>query len=199
MAQGFWQTLVTLQAPGTAITAAARTSMTAGSTQGRYTLPGNAIKSPGDMIKLEARGIISCVVTTPGTARFDLAFGTTLGTALFDTTAMPLNIVARTSVPWRLEMVATATAVGTASSWVWDGEWLSEAMINTALQATGPGPGGTRVPYSGTAAGASNVVSASGFNTTVSNILDLNFTQTVATGSITLQQMSLSLLTATGF
>jgi hypothetical protein len=199
MAQGFWQTLVTLQAPGTAITAAARTSMSVGSTQGRYTLPGNAIKAPGDMIKLEARGIISCVVTTPGTARFDLAYGTTLGTALFDTTAMPLNIVARTSVPWRLEMVATATAVGTASSWVWDGEWISEAMINTALQATGPGPGGTRVPYSGTATGASNVVSASGFNTTVSNILDLNFTQTVATGSIQLQQMSLSLLTATGF
>lgn len=201
MAQGFWQTLVTLAAPGTAVTAAARTSMTAGttSTAGRFTLPGNAIKYTGDMIKLEARGIISCVVTTPGTARFDLAYGTTLGTALFDTTAMPLNIVARTSVPWRLEMVATCTVPGVTSSWVWDGEWISEAMINTALQATGPGPGGTRVPYSGTATGASNVVSGSAFNTTVSNILDLNFTQTVATGSITLQQMSLSLLTATGF
>jgi hypothetical protein len=201
MAQGFWQTLVTLSTPGTAITAAARTSMTAGgaATAGRFTLPGNAIKYAGDMIKLEARGIISCVVTTPGTALFDLAYGTTLGTALFSTAAMPLNIVARTSVPWRLEMVATCTTPGIASSWVWDGEWISEAMINTALQATGPGPGGTRVPYSGTAAGASNVVSASGFNTTVSNILDLNFTQTVATGSITLQQMMISLMTATGF
>jgi len=201
MAQGFWQTLVTLPASGTAVTAAARTSLTGGTnaTAGRFTLPGNAIKYVGDMIKLEARGIISCVVTTPGTARFDLAFGASLGTALFDTQAMPLNIVARTSVPWRLEMVATCTQVGTASSWVWDGEWISEAMINTALQATGPGPGGTRVPYSGTASGASNVVSSSSFNTTVSNILDLNFTQTVATGSITLQQMMISLLTATGF
>jgi hypothetical protein len=199
MSQGFVNTLVTLQAAGTAITAATRTSMTVGSTQGRFTIPANMIKQPGDQIRLDARGIISCVVTTPGTARFDFAFGTTLGTALFDTQAMPLNIVARTSVPWRLEIVATATAVGTTSSWLWDGEWLSEAMINTALQATGPGPGGTRVPYSGTATGASNVVTASGFNTTVSNIIDLNFTQTVTTGSITLQQMSLSLLTATGF
>lgn len=201
MAQGFRQTLVTLQTPGTAITAAARTSMTAGNnaTAARFTIPGNYIKYPGDILELDARGIISCVVTTPGTARFDFAFGTTLGTALFDTTAMPLNIVARTSVPWRLNIRATCTQVGATSNWVWDGEWLSEAMINTALQATGPGPGGTRVPYSGTATGASNVVSASGFNTTVSNIIDLNFTQTAATGSITLQQMALYLETTTGF
>jgi hypothetical protein len=201
MAQGFPLTLATLQVPGTAITAAARTSMTAGNnaTGARFTIPGNLIKYPGDMIEIDARGIISCVVTTPGTARFDFAYGATLGTALFDTTAMPLNIVARTSVPWRLTLRATCTQVGVTSNWVWDGEWLSEAMINTALQATGPGPGGTRVPYSGTAAGASNVVSASGFNTTVSNIVDLNFTQTVTTGSIQLQQMILSYLCNTGF
>ena len=201
MAQGFPLTLATLQASGTAITAAARTSMTAGATAtaGRFTIPANMIKYPGDVIMLDARGIISNVVTTPGTARFDLAYGTTLGTALFDTTAIPLNIVARTSVPWRLTILATCQAPGVTSNWVWDGEFLSENVINVALQATGPGPGGTRVPYSGTATGASNIVSASGFNTTVSNIVDLNFTQTAATGSITLQQMTLSLLTATGF
>lgn len=199
MALGFRQTLTTLQASGGAITAAARTSMTASSGQARFTIPANAIKYPGDMIKLYAAGIISCVVTTPGTARFDFAFGTTLGTALFDTQAMPLNIVARTSVPWELEITATCQGVGTTSNWVWNGHWISEAMINTALQATGPGPGGTSVPYSGTATGASNIVSAAAFNTTVSNIVDLNFTQTVTTGSITLQQMILTLETATGF
>lgn len=199
MALGFSLTLVTLQASGGAITAATRTSMTASSTQGRFTIPANQIKYPGDMIKVYAAGIISCVVTTPGTARFDFAFGTSLGTALFDTQAMPLNIVARTSVPWELEMTATATAVGTTSSWLWNGHWISEAMINTALQATGPGPGGTEVPYSGTATGASNVVTASAFNTTVSNIVDLNFTQTVTTGSLTMQQMKISVESATGF
>jgi hypothetical protein len=201
MAQGFRLILDSLQTPGTAVTAAARTSLTAGgvATASRFTIPGGMIKYPGDIIEVIASGIISCVVTTPGTARFDLAFGTTLGTALFDTQAMPLNIVARTNVLWSLRLRATCTAPGITSNWVWDGEWLSEAMINTALQATGPGPGGTKVPYSGTATGASNVVSASTFNTTVSNIMDLNFTQTVATGSITLQQMDLSLITATGF
>jgi len=95
MSQGFVNTLVSLQTPGTAITAAARTSMTAGNnaTAARFTIPGNFIKQAGDMIELDARGIISCVVTTPGTARFDFAYGATLGTALFDTTAMPLNIM----------------------------------------------------------------------------------------------------------
>jgi hypothetical protein len=200
MAQGFWQTLATLQVPGTALTAAARASMTQGAnaTAARYTLPGNYIKTAGDMLRVEARGIISCVITTPGTARFDLNFG---GTALFDTQAMPLNTVARTSVTWSLELVATCTVPGATSSWVWDGIFLSEAFVGTALQSsvTGPGPGGTKVPWSGTATGASNVVSASSFNTTVSNLLDLDFTQTVATGSVTLQQYSLSLLTSTGF
>jgi hypothetical protein len=196
MAQGFWKTLVTLPAPGTALTAAARASLTQGTTatQARYTLPGNELKYVGDMIRVEATGIISCVVTTPGTARFDLSMG---GTAIMDTQAMVLNIVARTNVPWYLTMLGTLTTVGTTAVLTWAGSWLSEAMINTALQATGPGPGGTMVPYSGTATGASTASAA--FNATISNLLDLNFTQTVTTGSITMQQMNISVLTATGF
>lgn len=196
MALGFWQTLATLPAPGTALTAAARASLTQGTnaTAGRFTLPANALKTLGDQIKVYATGVISCVVTTPGTARFDLSMA---GTAKLDTQAMPLNIVARTSVPWILDMVGSLSAVGTAAVLTWAGEWKSEAMINTALQATGPGPGGTVVPYSGTATGASTA--SASFDSTISQLLDLNFTQTVATGSITLQQMNISLLTATGF
>lgn len=194
MASGFWQTLNTLQASGGAITAAARTSMTASSTQGRFTLPANALKNLGDMIKVQATGIISCVVATPGTARFDLAMDTT---AKLDTAAVPLNIVARTNTPWFLDMTGTLTTVGTSAVLTWAGYLLSDALINTALQATGPGPGGTILPYSGTATGASTA--GTSFDSTVSHLLDLYFTQTVATGSCTLQQMNIALLTATGF
>lgn len=196
MAIGLWQTLATLPAPGTALTAAARASMTQGTnaTAARYTLKSNELKTLGDQFRCEASGIISCVVTTPGTARFDISMG---GTAKMDTTAMPLNIVARTNVTWKLIITGTLTTVGTAAVLTWDGDWFSEAMINTALQATGPGPGGTRVPYSGTATGASTA--STSFDSTVNNVLDLNFTQTVATGSITLQQLNWSILTATGF
>lgn len=196
MSRGYWETLFTLPAPGTALTAAARASMTQGTsaTSARFTLPPNKLNTLGDMIKLEASGIISCVITTPGTARFDLAVATV---AKLDTGAMPLNIVARTNVPWKLEMIGTLTTIGTASVLTWAGYWLSEAMINTALQATGPGPGGTMVPYSGTATGAST---ASGtFDATVSNALDLYFTQTVSSGSVTLQQYMISVATSTGY
>jgi hypothetical protein len=196
MAQGIWETLVTLNSPGTALTAASRASMTQGTnaTAARFTLPGNSLKYLGDQLRVEASGIISCVVTTPGTARFDLAMATT---AKMDTQAMPLNIVARTNVMWDLIMTGTLTTVGTAAVLTWSGLFTSEAMINTALQATGPGPGGTMVPYSGTATGASNA--SASFDSTVSQLLDIYFTQTVATGSVTLQQLNMSLLTATGF
>lgn len=197
MALGFVLTLDTLQAAGTAITAAARTSMTVGSTQGRFTMPGGSLKNPGDQLRVWATGIISCVITTPGTARFDLNMG---GTAIMDTQAMPLNVVARTNVPWILDMTATLTTPGTAAAIVWTGMWLSEAFVNTAIQssAAGPGPGGTLVPWSGTVTGASTAGSAT-FDATVSQLLDLSFTQTVATGSCQLKQMNLSILTATGF
>lgn len=199
MAQGFWLTLDTLQAAGTAITAAARTSMTVGSTQGRFTLPGNSLKNLGDQLLIEATGIISCVITTPGTARFDLAMGTSLGTAIMDTGAMPLNIVARTNVPWELRMLGSLSTTGTAAVLTWTGHWLSEAFVNTAVQssAAGPGPGGTLIPWSGTVTGASTA--SASFDATVSNLLDLNFTQTAATGSCQLKQMNMSILTATGF
>lgn len=195
MAIGLWQTLTVLSAPGTALTAAARASMTQGTTavQSRYTLQPGTLKNIGDQLRLYASGIISCVITTPGTARFDLSFA---GAAKLDTGAMPLNIVARTNVPWELEMTATLQTLGTTGSFVFTGRWLSDAMINTALQATGPGPGGTMIPYSGTATGASTTSGT--FDTTASQALDLQFTQTVATGSVQLLQMNLSLLTATG-
>jgi hypothetical protein len=196
MAIGFWQTLSTLQVPGTALTAAARASLTQGGSavQSRFTLPANALKNLGDQIRVEATGIISCVITTPGTARFDLAMATV---AKMDSQALPLNIVARTSVPWKLWMLGTLTTLGTSAVLTWTGKWLSEAMINTALQATGPGPGGTMLPYSGTATGASTASAT--FDATLSQALDLYFTQTVTTGSCQLQQMNISLLTATGF
>lgn len=196
MALGFWKTLATLPAAGTALTAAARASLTQGTnaTAARFTLPANELSSLGDMIRLEAYGIISCVITTPGTARFDLSFG---GTAKIDTQAMPLNIVARTNVPWFLTLTGTLTTVGTAAVLTYVGSWLSEAMINTGLQATGPGPGGTMVPYSGTATGASTA--SASFDSTVSNLLDLQFTQTAATGSCQLLGMNLSVLTARGY
>ena len=200
MSQGFYLSEVALQAAGTALTnSTTRTSLTTGSTQGRFTLPANALKAPGDVLIIDATGVISTVVTTPGTLTIDLGFG---GTAILTTGAMTLNAVAQTNTPWYLRIMATALTVGagTAATLRYTGFWLSPASINVALGATGPGPGGQIVPYSGTATGATTA-GASGFDSTISNVIDINATWSVASASnsITMQQFLLTLATATGF
>jgi hypothetical protein len=192
MSLGYWETLASIPADGTALTAAARASMLQGGAKpGLYTLQPNKLRI-GDCLRLRAFGRISNVVTTPGTARFDLSAGVG-GTAFFDTLAMPLNIVAKTNVMWNLLVEGIVRAIGSTANIFWSGAWLSEASINTALPATGPGPGGQNVPYN-----TAPVVGAN-FDHSVAQILDFNFTQTVATGSVTLHGYILSLLTSTGF
>ena len=157
MAGGFVETLAYNNGDGTALTAAARASMLqgAGGKVGLYTLPPNKLRV-GDVLHLRASGRISCVVTTPGTARFDLSAGVG-GTAFFDTLAMPLNIVAKTNIPWVLDVYGHVRVIGNAANMLWQGSWLSEASINTALAATGPGPGGQLVPYNTAPVAGSNV------------------------------------------
>jgi hypothetical protein len=192
MSLGYWETLVSLSADGTALTAAARASLIQGAaaTSARYTLPGGKLKV-GDQLHLFASGRISNVITTPGTARFDLSTGVA-GTAIFDTLAMPLNIVAKTSVGWFLEVIGTVRAIGVTGNIFWQGLWQSESYIG-APAATAGGNGCVTVPYNTAPAVGAN------FDTTIANLLDFNFTQTVATGSITLHQYALALKTSTGF
>lgn len=193
MSLGYWETLATISGDGTALTAAARASLLqgAGGKQGLYTLAPNKLRV-GDVLHIRASGRISCVVTTPGTARFDLSFGVG-GTAVMDTLAILLNIVAKVNVPWLLDMEGIVRTIGNAGNMFWQGYWMSEASINTAVQTTGPGPGGAVLPWNAAPVIGSNV------DMTIANILDFNFTQTASTGSITLHNYALSLKTSTGF
>jgi len=191
MSIGYRECLATLKADGTALTAAARASLTQGATAtgARYTMPGGKLRV-GDMLCLRASGRISCAVTTPGTARFDLSFG---GTANFDTLAMPLNIVAQTTVPWSLEAWGTVREIGTTGNIFWQGLWASTASLNTVAVATGPWTGVITVPYNTAPVIGANV------DMTVSQLIDLQFTQTAATGSVTLHQYALFLESSSGF
>jgi hypothetical protein len=178
------QTILLATSDGPALTAAAAAS--ALPTNLPTTLPAGYWQV-GRAWRLRASGRISCVVTTPGTARFDLRFG---GTVVFDTLAMPLNIVAKTNVPWILDvmLVCRAAGSGTSSNLIGQGFWLSEASINTAVPATGPGPGGQIVPYN------TAPVVGGGFNCQSALTLDFFFTQTVATGSMTMHQFMIEQL-----
>lgn len=140
------------------------------------------------VLRLTATGRISCAVTTPGTARWDLRLG---GVVAFDTLAIPLNIVAKTNVPWFLQVLLTCRAVGssTSANLIGQGFWLSEAALNVAVPSTGPGPGGNTLPYN------TAPVVGTGFNSQSALTLDFFFTQTVATGSMTLHQFVLEQMT----
>ena len=70
---GWLESLAHLQADGAALVAAARASMT--NPQARRTLGANYWSYVGQQAVLLASGRISNVITTPGTARFDLSFG----------------------------------------------------------------------------------------------------------------------------
>ena len=194
MSLGYYETLGSMIADGTAVTAAARTSLTTGaiSQNGRPTLPANKLKI-GDVIQLHASGRISSVITTPGTALFDVAVGASLGTAIFSSGAILLDsVAAHTNVGWVLELEGTVRAIGTAANIFWDGRWLCEDISGTP--AASPKAAAIAVlPWATAPSVGAN------FDSTVSQLLDLNFTQSVATGSCTLHQLTITLKTSTGF
>ena len=131
------------------------------------------------MLKVKLQGRISCAVTTPGTARFDLRTGPSGTIVAYDTGAMKLNIVVKANVPWELEINLTCRAVGavTASNLMGIGRFTSEAVIASPLSTDG-GNGTLMVPTTAPAVGT-------GFDNTAANVIDMFFTQTVATGSMT--------------
>jgi hypothetical protein len=133
-------------------------------------------------------GRISCAVTTPGTARFDIRLG---GVIAADTLAIPLNIVAKTNVPFFVELISTCRAVGsgTSANLITQGYWLSEAALLVPLPATGPGPGGNTLPYN------TAPVVGTGFNSQSALTLDVFFTQTVSSGSLIAHQVIIEQLT----
>lgn len=170
------ETLITAKVDGPTLTAAARASCIP--TAAIITLPNNFFQI-GKKIRINANGRISCVVTTPGTARFDIAIGAVVA---FDSLALNLNVVAKVTVPWNLSIDLTCRAEGTvtAANLIGNGLFTSEAVVGAPLPTVG-GNGVLNIPVGTPAVGT-------GFDSTLANTLNMFFTQTVATGSFTLHQ-----------
>ena len=177
--QSWQETLVTAAVDGPTLTAAAAASCIPPAA--KFVLPPNFFNAVGKALRIRASGRISCVVTTPGTARYDVRFGATI---VADSLAMNLNIVAKTNVNWWLELLLTCRAIGTSANLMWQGLWASEAVIGSPLPTVG-GSGEFILPYNAAPAVGNN------FDSTASQAVDLFFTQTVATGSMTLHQYAL--------
>lgn len=180
----WWQTLITAQVDGPALTAAAAATCLPGAAG--FTFPASLLKI-GDEFRVTASGRISCVVTTPGTARFDVRFGSAV---VFDGLAMNLNTTAQVNVPWWLDVKLTCRSIGsgTSATMFGQGVFASPAIVGAAVITAG---GSTQFVLPNSTAPAVG----SGFDSTVSNAISLFFTQTVATGSLTLHTYNLSYLT----
>jgi hypothetical protein len=177
--QGWQETLITSSVDGTAVTAAAATTLLPAAV--KYTLPNNFFYV-GRQLLIKASGRISSVITTPGTARFDVRFGATV---VFDGLAVLLDsVAAHTNVGWILEILLTCRAIGTTGNLIGQGKWTSEDILG--VPATAPkGVLTAMLPWNSAPAVGNN------FDTTATQQVDLFFTQTAATGSITLHQYSL--------
>jgi hypothetical protein len=172
-----WQeSLVIGTTDGPTLTAAARASCIP--TASRIVLP-NSYFYIGKAIRVFLSGRISCVVTTPGTARFDICMGAAGTTIVFDTLALNLNVVAKTTVPWILDvmLICRAVGAGTSTTFFPMAQFQSEAVVGSPLPTVG-GNGSLIVPVGTPAVGA-------GMDNTAASALDVFFTQTVATGSMT--------------
>lgn len=175
----YQETLVTSQVDGSTLTAAAAATMIPAAA--KFTLPANFFSSIGKQIRVQAAGRISSVITTPGTARFDIRFG---GTVVFDTLAILLDsVAAHTTMPWFLDILLTCRAIGSSANLMGVGTWACEDILGTP--ATSP-KGGiiALLPWNTAPAVGSN------FDSTASQQVDLFFTQTAATGSLTCHQYS---------
>lgn len=176
MSLGYRKTLMVGQIQGPTLTAAAAATCLPAH---KYTLPAAAFDAVGQVLWGKLTGRISCAVTTPGTARFDVRLG---GTVVFDSLAMNLNIVAKTSVHFEFEFLITLRApVGSASTFMQWGKFNSEAVIGSPLPTVG-GSGVLLVPYN------TAPVVGSAVDTQTALSLDMFFTQTVATGSLNVEQ-----------
>jgi hypothetical protein len=156
--------------------------------QQKITLP-NQYLVLGRSIRVRIMGRISCVVTTPGTARIDTRMNNVV---MFDTGAMNLNVVAKTNLPFWLEEVFTIRAVGngTIANAFGFSQFTSEAVVGSPLSSAGSN--GTLTSSGGGGLGATAV--GAGFDSTAANPVDFQFTQTVATGSFTAQQITIEAL-----
>lgn len=174
------QTLITAQGNGTALTAAAAAS--ALPAQAKYTMPPGFLSVLGQKLRILASGKITSLITTPGTARWSVKFGATV---VFDGLAALLDsVAAHTDVGWMLDIELTLTAVGAAATLMGHGLWTSEDILG--VPATAPkGVLGAMLPWNSAPANGAT------FDSTASQVVDLFFTQTAATGSMTLQQFEL--------
>lgn len=181
--QGWVEAPISLATDGPAL----NTSITATSLIGPTTNVASAAKLVlpsnffviGKTVRVTATGRMSNIVTTPGTLTMDLRLGATV---VFNGGAIPLNIVAKTNVTWRMVALLTCRAVGmgTLTTLIGVGDFTSESVISSVAGTAND----CMLPATAPAVGT-------GFDSTAAQQFDLFGTWSIsnAGNSIQLQQL----------
>lgn len=152
--QGFGNLLAgSIGTPGAALASSTTQTSILHSTM-KWSMPSRFFRQfsagQGAQLRWDLAGVMGTLVTAPGTLTLVAKVG---AVAVFTSQAIPLNIVAKTAVPWRVCLDLEVSTEGAAAVLSGDGWFSSEAYINTAVLATGPAPGLTPMPAAGYTAG----------------------------------------------
>lgn len=179
-----WQgLLISAQVDGTALnTSTTETSILPG--QAKFTLPANFLTYAGQTLRVRAMGRISNIVTTPGTLTFRMKFGSI---AVAASQALTLNTTAKTNVTWILDWDMTCRSVGsgTTATFMHSGQWQSESVIGSPAAGAG-GASSHIIPLTAPAVGT-------GFDSTVTNVIDLTAQWSVSNAANSIQLHSYKL------
>jgi hypothetical protein len=155
----------------------------------KFPIPGTSFWQPGKVLRIKAKGRVSCVATTPGTLAFQVLF-TPTPVAVFNPglTAMALNTVAKTDVAWWLEIEMVCRTIGqlTTATLLGQSQWTSEAVVGSPIPTVGSA-GTLMVPASTPAVG-------NGFDSTAGQLVDLQAKFSVATATTSLTTHSYMLI-----
>jgi hypothetical protein len=149
----------------------------------KYTFPANTFDI-GKILRITASGRVSTVITTPGSFEFDVRIGA--GVVVFDSLAMsPDSTAAYVNVGWYLDILLTCQVIGTAAQFWGQGKFC---CTDIAGQVATPPKGAASMPLPTSAPALGGV-----FDSTKAGPFDMFFTQTVATGSLTMHQLAVEL------
>ena len=135
----------------------------------------------GTILRIRAAGKLSTVITTPGVIQFLVKFG---AVTVFDTGAvLGDTVAAHSNEPFVLELELTCRTVGagTTAKMIGTGRLTSESILGVPASMPKANAVAT-LPWN------TAPVVGTGFDSTNTIILTLHSTQTVATGSLTIEQ-----------
>jgi hypothetical protein len=178
--QGFRERILEVTEDGSALASSTTATSILNAARKVATLPAGYFDELGKRICFEFSGRISTVVTTPGTLTLALRLGSI---DVFSSGAMTLNTTAQTNTHWSLkgELIARALGTGTSTTLFPKGcRFRSHAVIGSAAPTAG-GAGTHMLPYNAAPA------VGSGFDNSVSQLIDLFATWSVSNASNSIQ------------